>query len=155
MTSKLKIQKKWKDLLVLGHDCIVYGDGRITIGSYYRLFNPNNNETKYYWSPICDTTLEWMEKYDEDLWTEVDIWHGEFIFENQKIVFGDGAMGNEGFIASTSLEGELNWSIFFNFSNPICKAEIIGESLICFGDGGIKINIKLDELHKIKVTMPE
>jgi len=151
MTNKLKIQEKWKDSFILGYDCIVYGNGKITIGEHYSCFNPNNNETKYYWTPICDTTLDKIEKYDDDIWTEVDIFHGSLVYKNQKIVFGDGGMGNEGYIASVKLNGELKWSIFFTFSNPICKAEIIDNHLICYGDTGTKININLKELHKIKI----
>lgn len=45
MTNKLKIQEKWKSLLVLGYDCIVYSNGSITIGECQSLFDPNNNET--------------------------------------------------------------------------------------------------------------
>lgn len=56
-------------------------------------------------------------------------------------MFEDGGMGNEGYIASTKLNGELNWSIFFTFSNPICKAEIKDQQLICYSDSGIKISI--------------
>jgi len=153
MNSKLKIQEKWKDLLVLGCDAIVYSDGRITIGNHYSFYNPNNNETTYYWSPLCDTILENIEKYDEDIWTYVDIWRGELVLENQKIVFGPGSMGNEGFVASTKLTGELNWSVFFTFSNPICKAEIIEETLICYGDTGCQIKINLNELHEIKIKI--
>ncbi|WP_299113069.1 hypothetical protein [uncultured Winogradskyella sp.] len=149
--SQRKIQDKWKKGFVLGLDCITYSNGKIIIGSVYRTENPNNGEIKQYWSPICDTELEKIEKYDDDIWTEYDIFHGSFEYENQKIVFGDGGMGNEGYIASTKLNGELNWSIFFTFSNPISKAEIIENRLVCYGHSGTIINIDLNELSKIKV----
>ncbi len=149
--SQNKIQDKWKRGLVLGYDCIVFANGEIVIGNVYRTKNPNNGEIKQHWFPLCDTTLEKIEKYDDDIWTVCDIFHGSFEFENQKIVFGDGGMGNEGYIASTNLNGELNWSIFFTFSNPICKAEIVKDQLICYGDTGTRISIDLNELTNIKV----
>ncbi len=152
-SNQTKIQHKWKKLFLPGFDCIAFGNGDFIIGNAYSTFNPNNGETKRYWSPLCDTTLDKITKYDEDIWTEVDIFHGAFEYENQKFVFGDGGMGNEGYIASTTLAGELNWSIFFTFSNPICKAEIIDGQLVCYGDSGIKISIQLNDLTKIKVDV--
>jgi hypothetical protein len=60
-------------------------------------------------------------------------------------------MGNEGYVASTKLNGELNWSIFFTFSNPIHRAEVINNQLICYGDTGTKISINLSDLTQIKI----
>jgi len=146
-----KIQEKWKQGFLPGYDCIVMGDGDIIIGNTYEVILTETKEYKRYWFPLCDTTLEGVEKYDTDIWTEVDAFHGAFEYKNQKFVFGDGAMGNEGFVASTTLIGELNWAIFFTFSNPICKAEVIDESLICHGDSGAIINIDLNNITEIKV----
>ena len=152
MTTHKKIQEKWKQGYLPGYDCITYGDGTITFANTYSLTDPEAKKSKRYWFPLCDTTLENVIKYDEDIWTECDIFHGAFEYENQKIVFGDGAMGNEGYIASTTLSGELNWAIFFTFSNPINKAEVINEHLICYGDTGTIIEIDLTNISKIKVT---
>ncbi len=146
-----KIQEKWKQGYLPGFDCITMGEGDIIIGNAYSTYDPNNGETEQYWSPLCDTTLESIEKYNDDIWTEVDIFHGAFEYENQKFVFGDGAMGNEGFVASTSLNGVLNWAIFFTFSNPIHKAEVKNHHLICYGDSGVIIDIDLNTITKIKV----
>ncbi|WP_025663117.1 hypothetical protein [Aquimarina megaterium] len=147
-----KIQEKWKQGYLPGFDCIVMGEGDFVIGNVYSTYDPNNGETKQYWSPLCDTTLEGIEKYDDDIWTEVSIFHGAFEYENQKFVFGDGAMGNEGYVASTTVNGELNWAIFFTFSNPIHKVEVIGTHLVCYGDTGTIIDIDLNNITKIKIT---
>lgn len=150
--SQQKIQAQWKKSFVLGYDCIVHSNGKITIANFCRTENPNG-KIKYYWSPLCDTTLADIEKYSEDIWTEVDIFHGAFEYQGQKIVFGDGGMGNEGYIASIDLKGNLNWSIFFTFSNPIDKAEVVENQLICFGDTGTKITIDLNQLTNIKIEL--
>ncbi|QKX04046.1 hypothetical protein HN014_03705 [Aquimarina sp. TRL1] len=147
-----KIQEKWKQGYLPGFDCIVMGEGDFIIGNVYSTYDPNTGETKQYWAPLCDTTLEGIEKYDDDIWTEIDIFHGAFEYENQKIVFGDGAMGNEGYVASTTRNGDLNWAIFFTFSNPIYKAEVIDKHLICYGNTGTIIDIDLKKITKIKVT---
>ncbi len=151
MTTHKKIQEKWKQGYLPGFDCITYGNGTMTIANTYTVIHTETNKSKRYWFPLCDTTLEGIQKYDEDIWTECDIFHGAFEYKNQKFVFGDGAMGNEGYIASTTLAGELNWAIFFTFSNPINKAEVIDKHLICYGDTGAIIKMDLNNITKIKV----
>lgn len=148
------LQEKWEEGYLPGFDCIAYGSGKFVIPNVYSTYDPNNGKTEQYWTPLCDTTLESIQYYEDDIWTEVDIFHGAFEYDNQKFVFGDGGMGNEGYIASTTLAGVLNWAIFFTFSNPIHKAEVINEHLICYGDSGvIKIDIDLNTMTKIKVTL--
>ncbi|MFD2562862.1 hypothetical protein [Aquimarina rubra] len=146
-----KIQDKWKEGYLPGYDCITYGDGTFTIANTYSVIETETKKNKRFWFPLCDTTLEGILKYDDDIWTEIDIYHGAFEYENQKFVFGDGAMGNEGYIASITVTGELNWAIFFTFSNPINKAEVKNEHLICYGDTGAIIDIDLNNITKIKV----
>lgn len=147
-----KIQEKWKQGFLPGFDCIIMGEGELIIGNVYSTYDPSNSETKQYWSPLCDTTIESIEKYDDDTWVEVDIFHGAFEYKNQKFVFGDGGMGNEGYIASITLNNELNWAIFFTFSNPINKAKVKSEHLICYGDTGTIIDIDLNNITKIKIS---
>ncbi len=150
-----EIQKKWKEGFVVGYDCIAYGSGKITIANIYSEIETETKQYKYSWVPLCDTTLEGLEKYEEDIWTPIDIYRGSFTHKSKTIVFGDGAMGNEGFVASINEDKSLEWSIFFTFSNPIIKAEVDDNELICQGDGGVKIIIDLNDLTKIKVDCPE
>lgn len=150
-----KIQDKWKESFVVGHDCITYGDGRIVMGNAFRVKDSETNKVTQHWYPLCDTTLEGVQKYEEDVWTEVDVFHGTFSYENQTFVFGDGGMGNEGYVASLNLNGELNWSVFFTFSNPIDRAKIEDDYLICCGDTGTVVKINLEKLTDIKVSYEE
>lgn len=153
MKKHKTIQEKWKQGWLPGFDCITYGNGTFTIANTYSVYNPNNEETKQYWVPLCDTTFNNIIKYEKDIWTEIDVFHGAFEYQNQKFVFGDGGMGNEGFIASTTLNGDLNWAIFFTFSNPIHKAEVKNHHLICYGSPGlVVIDIDLNNITKIKVA---
>jgi hypothetical protein len=64
-------------------------------------------------------------------------------------------MGNEGYIASTTHNGDLNWAIFSTFSNPIHRAEVKNDHLICYGDTGTIITIDLNNITKIEVTHQE
>jgi hypothetical protein len=149
------IQEKWKKGFLPGYDCITFGDGTVTIANTYSVILTETSEHKRFWFPLCDTTLEGIQKYDEDIWTECDIWHGAFEYENQKFVFGDGGMGNEGYIASTTLNGDLNWALFSTFSNPIERAEVINNQLICYGDTGCVIQIDLKNITRIEVSHEE
>lgn len=144
------IQNKWQDGFLPGIDCILYSDGTVIIGNYYSQTDNNNN--KHHWYPLCDTSINSLEKYEQDIWTNIDVYKGAFEYENQKIVFGDGAMGNDGFVASVKPAGELNWAMFFTFSNPIYKVEVDDNLLICYGDSGVKISVHLDDLTKITIT---
>lgn len=146
-----KIQDKWKAGQILGHDCLVFASGKIVMAQVLSEENPNDGCLKHFWVPLCDTELEKIEIYNEDIWTCYDIFHGSLELEEQRIVFGDGAMGNEGFIASTTKDGSLSWSLFFTFSNPIVKAEIHSNKLVCHGDTGMRITIDLNELTHIEI----
>ncbi len=146
-----KIQNQWQNSHILAVDGVVYGDGSITLAQTYSIHDGDYKNIQYYFSPLVDCYLEGLEKYHDDYWLEIGIYNNSFIYNNQKIVFGDGCMGNEGFVASTTLDNQLNWSMFFDFSNPINKAEIIDDKLICYGDTGVKIFINLEKLHDVKI----
>ncbi|SEL86980.1 hypothetical protein SAMN04487910_3549 [Aquimarina amphilecti] len=92
-----------------------YGDGTVIRGNIYEVIITETSKSKRCWFPLCDTVLKGIEKYEEDVWTEIDISYGAFEYDNQKFVFGPGAIGNEGYIASITLTGELNSSIFLLF----------------------------------------
>ena len=146
------IQHQWEKGLLPGFDCIVYKNGNVTIANTYEVKDSNSQKSKRYWFPLCDTTIDSVENYDDDIWTNVDIYKGAIDFQNGKIVFGDGSMGNEGFITSTDKNNKLNWAIFFTFSNPIIKAEITNDELICTSDA-TTISIQLKNLTKISVEL--
>ena len=152
-----RIQAQWRAGLILGIDGIVYADGAVTMASQYDVYDPNSKIRTSHWHPLCDTTLESIEKYNDDAWVAVDIYHGSFsmIHTRQTIVFGDGAMGNEGFIAATDTDNNLLWSALFDFSNPINRAHLDGDTLVCRGDGGITIRMPLAALHNITISLPE
>jgi hypothetical protein len=151
-TLNSTIQQKWRDGYVVGYDCIAYGNGEIVFANAYSVYDPNTHETAIYWSPLCDTTLASLLKYNDDIWTQVDIFRHPFEFEGQKIVFGDGGMGNEGYIASVTPENDLNWSLFFTNSNPIMRAEMQDRTILAYGETGFIARINIDNPADISVT---
>jgi len=139
------LQAKWRAGLFLGIDSICFGDGSVVVANCYKI------DGKPYWYPLCDTTIESLEKYENDLWVHIDIFHGALSDRDETIVFGSGSMGNEGFVASTDRQGALLWGIFFTFSNPIVHAEIHGNILTCTTELDSKIVILRDNLTKIEI----
>ena len=145
------VQNKWRKGLLPGIDCILFGNGNVTIANTYSITDTNTNKSKQLWFPLCDTTIASLEKYEDDIWTNIDIFHGAINYGEQRIVFGSGSMGNEGFVASTSKNEDLNWGIFFTFSNPIFNVNIINDELICFSELEIEIKVQLNNLTKISI----
>jgi hypothetical protein len=144
------LQNKWENNFLPGIDCIVFKDGKVTIANTYKVANPDTMKNEHYWFPFCDTTIDSLENYETDIWTEIGIC-GTINHENKIIVYGEGSMGNEGFIASTDLNNQLDWAVFFESSNPIWSAEIINEELICISELETIISIQLNDLTKISI----
>ena len=86
-----------KERRLPGIDCIAYPDGKVIILDCYSLYNSNTKEKKKFCRPLCDTTIDSLEKYNSTLWTQVDEWTS-MDYREGKIYGGDGAMGNEAFI---------------------------------------------------------
>lgn len=135
-----------------GVNSIIFPNGTVTILSCYSAYNPNTNESKFYCSPLCDTTIESISKYNVECWTIVDEWVS-IDYQDGKICGGDGQMGNEGFIACTDAEDRLVWGIFFENSNPIKSLEIKDKILIAINEHTeLQIEINLEDLTQIKMT---
>ncbi|MBD8497270.1 hypothetical protein [Paenibacillus arenosi] len=135
-----------------GINCVIYPNGNITILNCSSIYNPNTKEDNFYCTPLCDTTLESIEKYNADFWTIVDEWVS-IDYQEGKILGGDGQMGNEGFIACTDGENNLVWGIFFENSNPIRSLQIKENILIAINEHTeLQIEINLENLTQINMT---
>lgn len=147
------IQSKWREGKLPGINCLLFADGSVVIVNVHEIENRNTNSTHWSWFAFCDTTIGSLEKYEPDIWTDVDIFHGELSYKDEIIVFGDGSMGNEGFVASTNKNGDLNWGMFFTFSNPVYSAIIKDHILICTTEIGMEISIQLNNLTKVSIDI--
>ncbi|WP_143166673.1 hypothetical protein [Pedobacter caeni] len=147
------IQSKWREGKLPGIDCLLFADGNVVMANAYGIEDPNTHTKEFRWSAICDTTIGSLEKYEPDIWTDIDIFHGAVSYGEGKIVFGDGCMGNEGFVASTDKNGDLNWGMFFTFSNPVYSAVIKDHTLICTTELGTEISIQLDDLTQVSIDI--
>ncbi|MDR2529156.1 MAG: hypothetical protein LBD04_09105 [Synergistaceae bacterium] len=135
-----------------GFNCIVYPDGTITILDCYSIQDSVTKEYELFCRPLCDTTIDSIEKYEASDWTGVDQW-ARIDYQGGSVIGGDGAMGNEGFIACTSENNNLLWGIFFSNTNPIKSLNIEGHLLIAINEHSeIRIEIDLENLTNIKMT---
>lgn len=136
-----------------GINCIVYPDGKITILRYTSLYNPNTNTSQLFCSPQCDSTIDSLEQYDAAYWTVVDEWTS-VDYQGGKIIGGDGAMGNEGFLACINDKEDFMWGMFFESTNPLKPQEINDDTLIVISEhDDIQLEINLNDLTKIKITV--
>ncbi|WP_338551407.1 hypothetical protein [Paenibacillus sp. KS-LC4] len=135
-----------------GMNGILFPNGTITILNTYSTYNPNTKESELFCSPLCDTTIESIEKYNNESWTVVDEWVS-MDYQGGKILGGDGQMGNEGFIACTDAEDQLVWGMFFENTNPIKSLELKENILIAINEHSeLQIEINVENLTQIKMT---
>ena len=93
-----KSQQKWLNNELIGVNSVLYNSSSetITLINFYKM---DNGERLAF--PFCDTTINSLEKYNKDIWTEIQEYKS-IPYKNDEIIkFGEGAMGNEGFICVT------------------------------------------------------
>jgi len=114
------IQFHWAENELPGVNSISYADGTIVMLNCYR-----TEAGLPYAFPLCETTVESLVRFNDDIWTEVQI----FVRTTDEksglnYVAGEGGMGNEGFIACTNTSNNLIWAVFFENSNPFERLEV-------------------------------
>lgn len=55
---------------------------------------------------------------DDDVWSEVQVYNKLSLEGGRVILCGEGEMGNEGFIARTDKDNNIEWFLFSTTSNP-------------------------------------
>jgi hypothetical protein len=142
---------RWKDDEVIGISCLTKKGGGVIIlnHSSFKI----GDETKHYCQPICDTTIKSLEKYDDDIWTEVQ----EFVrcsdeASGYSYIAGEGGMGNEGFILCLDENEEPDWVLFFVNSNPFYQLELNGGVLEAISSHDLKFSINLSSPEKITIS---
>lgn len=141
------VQAQWRDKHLLGLNSLSYGDGRVTLLRIYPICSAQHKA--HYVFPIADTTIESIVKYNDDPWAEVELCRDRLTTGNTTFVCGEGAMGNEGFVAATNAQGLL-WALFSTESNPFEKLELVGSYLKAYSDQQV-YTINLENLTAIKV----
>lgn len=64
---------------------------------------------------------------DDDVWSEVQVYN-KLLLEDGRVIFcGEGEMGNEGFIARTDKDNNIEWFLFSTTSNPFVDMKRQGD----------------------------
>jgi hypothetical protein len=142
-----------KERKLPGINCIAFPDGKVIILNCHCIYDPNTKKRELFCAPLCDTTIDSIEKYAAAYWTHVDAWVS-IDYQGGKIHGGDGAMGNEGFMARTDEYDQLIWGMFFENTNPIKSLEIKAGTLVAINEHSeLRVEVNLDTLTDIKMIL--
>ncbi|MFO7181202.1 MAG: hypothetical protein DIU78_021050 [Pseudomonadota bacterium] len=144
MNSQDELQQHWEAGECLHVDGIVWSDGRVLLLTVSKV--KQNGRTQCVAAPLAETTAGSVLQYDPDAWVAVTSTGRLAIGEGRVLLAGEGAMGNEGFVA-LEREGQLQWSLFCTLSNPFTDLELEdGEAVVRDGYEGV---------WRIPVSTPE
>jgi hypothetical protein len=136
-----------------GFDCVVYANGKVTVLDCYSLTDSQTKKRELFCRPLCDTTIESVEKYNADVWTSVDEWM-RIEHEGKIFIGGDGPMGNMGFIAHVDGDDALIWGIFFWNTNPIKELAVNKGVLSAVNEHSeLRVEINLENITEITMTI--
>lgn len=141
------IQAHWLENKLVGINSLLYNSGIVTLLNVYTV--SSEKEKKQFAFPIADTTIDSLQRYNEDIWTEIQPHPNFLTVDNLRIYYGEGGMGNEGFVAATDATG-LVWALFSTESNPFIKMKIDNRVLFAYSDLFL-YKINFDMLTDIEV----
>ncbi|KPD08837.1 hypothetical protein AM501_07710 [Aneurinibacillus migulanus] len=70
MKNNETIKYHWKNNKLQGIEGIVYPSGKIIIMDFYEVID--NNITKFFINPVCETSIESVENFNADIWCEIE-----------------------------------------------------------------------------------
>ena len=108
-------------------------------------------EAQHYVAPVCES---WLDSFEDLSGQYVEITGLVPLLPLEagaEAICGEGAMGNEGFVAMLS-HGLLRWAAFFTTSNPFYKLRL-GQSdkLIATSTHEVEWRFPLDEPWRVEV----
>ena len=148
------VQNRWTDRELPGIDCLLKSDGSVVILNCY--CSEQDNNISHYAIPLCETTIHSLEKYDNDIWSEIQSFISKQDTISGEIYYaGEGAMGNEGFIACCNSDEQLKWALFFCHSNPFYELELSKDKILAYSSYDLKYEIDRFSPEYIKISKHE
>lgn len=142
-----ELQSSWKERKLIGIDSIVFNNGNVLLIEINKTAESkaiNTYGKLYELNIIKKTRLDILLEEDSDLWSEIQI-NGEInLRDKSKLFFGEGEMGNDGFIVKIDFNRTILWSLYSTTSNPFINFEIIDEVIHVFSSHGFSICIDED-----------
>lgn len=139
----------WNSEELIGINCLIRNDESVVILNCYSVQEEESKQ--HYCFPLCETTTKSLERYDVDIWTKFQVFT-EITYEEFTYVGGEGAMGNEGFIACLNSDRLPIWALFFENSNPFYKLEIVNNSLEAITSLDLKYQVDIELPERIKIS---
>lgn len=131
-----KLQHHWDKQKIVGLDGIFLYNGKVqnihidsiyderAISSYRKIYKISLGER---------TDLSKLEnKNNNDIWSSFDIFGEIKQDDNSRFLYGEGEMGNEGFILKIDPSGRIIWSLYSTASNPFVNSKILNNNMIGF-----------------------
>lgn len=144
------MKNRWDQEELIGVNSLVKKDGTVVIINFTNV--KLDNEIKYFIQPVCDTTISSLEKYDDDIWTEVQpLCSFKDETTGNKYVGGEGGMGNEGFVVCLSPNDEPNWGLFLVNSNPFYDIKMNDGIIEAISSSDLKFLIDINFPEKVQV----
>ncbi len=152
-----KAQAKWQEeSQIFFYEGKMYADGKVTLTKHSDIDYDTEKDIAYrIFTPFVDCRLEDFEKYDNDIWHDVKIYGSCDFSDNQRMVYGGiescSLRYGGSFIALTSADNTLEWSMYFAETDPVVKVEVITKNdtqfLICGFEDYRSITINLKTLY--------
>jgi len=139
--------ERWRQGETLHVDGITFASGRVVLLSTATV--SEHGEPKCVASPLADSTIASVLSRNPDAWVAITPMTATLDWEPEvRICCGEGAMGNEGFIAATSADLRTPiWVLFSTCSNPFTELRRAGADILA--DAGY------DQTWRIPFANPE
>jgi hypothetical protein len=150
-TQKNYLKEKWNQENLVGINSLTRRDGSVVIINITSI--KIEDRMNYFCQPLCDTTIESIEKYDNDVWTEIQVFCRCSDPQTGNLYLGgEGGMGNEGFIVCLDDQEEPIWALFFQNSNPFHEIVLKENILEARSSLELSYSIDLRTPEKIRIS---
>ena len=148
------VQEHWSKSELPGLNAVLFSDGSMIMLNFYAGITKTGK--RHYASPICETTAQSVEKYNGDVWREIQQHPASFTLpDGRKVYFGEGTMGQEGFVALTENSDQLIWALFCTDSNPFVSGEFVNGKIRVYSTYDLYFNIDILTPEKITIEAAE
>jgi hypothetical protein len=115
MSGQRAIEDHWRQDQALFVDGITMRSGRVILLNAYKV--EAEGRVTCAAAPLADTTAASVLAYTPDAWVNITATESRELQGGRRLLAGEGAMGNEGFVA-LELDHQLEWILFCTVSNP-------------------------------------
>lgn len=150
MKEKNILDKKWKEGSVPHIDGIIFQNGMVVLQQVYSTCVGSDITLSI--EPVADSQLDSVLKYNPDAWVEVTSLASMNWDDSLEVVCGEGAMGNEGFIAAIRRKENCpEWILFCSKSNPFISVERRDHLLVVEGGYDYMWEIPMDNPVALRI----